>query len=148
MTMFKYKTFELPERIAKVTGTLLSSRLHCATSGSALHGWYLKPTKIKKVVVCKADGVIVGAAVLMKREDKAFRTNIGVYVKRDFRRQGIGTELIRRLSPRNTRTTKLMWNYGIAGSERFYREVASRLPTMQIFYAREKDGRHRHAECS
>jgi len=131
----KFEDIDDAESIAVVAKTILRHRVYLDVY-SAFYDWLHHPGKIKRMSICtNEDDKIVGAALMVWEPDRNYYgCNIGVYVKRTFRHQGIGTRLIKRL-PGKKSNRRLIWSTGIRGSEQFFSRLTRNRKEFNLIFA-------------
>jgi len=115
-----------PEKIARWCKLGLRHRVHFRNDEGMLEEWYGRPEGIKCMAITFFKGEPIGIAVVLKRGWRpcplVAPVNFGVYTKSNYRRQGIGTELVRRC--------ERLLGYPVRGDQwdrqatAFYRSVA------------------------
>jgi GNAT superfamily N-acetyltransferase len=114
------------EKIAKWCELGLEHRVHFRNSEGMLEEWYQNPSNIRAMSITFYKGEPIGIAVVLKRGWRPCSlvapVNVGVYTKSNYRRHGIGTELVRRC--------ERLLGYSVRGdawnpqADAFYRSVA------------------------
>ena len=115
-----------PEKIAKWCELGLENRIHFRNGEGMLEEWYGRPNGIRCMSITFYKGEAIGIAIVLKRGwspcPLVAPVNVGVYTKSNYRRQGIGTELVRRC--------ERLLGYSVRGdawnpqADAFYRSVA------------------------
>jgi GNAT superfamily N-acetyltransferase len=93
-----------------------------------IQDWYLECTRGQEKILAISTAKInktyekyVGVCILLKEVDEEVDTDIGVYVLKDYRRQGIGTELVRLM--KNVSNNYHPWT-GSSEAALFYNKVS------------------------
>lgn len=99
MNVFTTSTRQIA-KIEKWCELGLEHRVHFRNGEGMLEEWYQKPGNIRAMAITFYKGKPIGIAVVLKRGWRpcplVAPVNVGVYTKSNYRRQGIGTELIHR----------------------------------------------------
>jgi GNAT superfamily N-acetyltransferase len=112
LTQLEYIHVNTPEQVREYCEILLDAGMYVPNWG--FQRWFRAPERVTDIFMCLDDGKIIGVGVIIK----AFywKVNNGVLVNHGHRRQGIGTELLRRMS----KEKKLRVGHGISGSDNFF----------------------------
>ncbi len=116
-----------PRTVRAFCQEILKHRLH--RQNGMMADWVCDPESVRCIAVAYNDKKVpVGAALLLKERCRISDTHIGVYVKAQLRRQGIGTLLVKKMlahcgiHTEKQRARIVTWKL-TAQSEGFYESV-------------------------
>ncbi len=98
-----------PERIERWCNEGLQQRVHFRDQGGLMEEWYHCPEHVESMAIATVNNQVIGVAMIIDYYDEGYveeeveyfgDVNIGVYVKYNYRRCGIGKALIRRIRKR------------------------------------------------
>ena len=97
------------------------------TSDGMLKYWYNAPQGVEQIALARIDGQYVGCGLLLKGNYLAEGNeliNIAVFVKKNYRRQKIGTQLIQHIQQHTDREL-ILWSKGFRSD--FFKKATEQL---------------------
>lgn len=96
-----YSTID-PERIKRWCNEGLHQRVHFRDQGGLMEDWYGHPEHVESMAIATVNNHVIGVAMIIDylNDDFGDECNIGVYVKYNYRRYGVGKALVRRIKKR------------------------------------------------
>ena len=99
-SQLKLEKFRTPNRIEKAIRIFRKYHLHLP--GGLMKIWARHKHNIKTFVIVTYKNTPIGAGILNDIAFSTYSINTGIFVKDKYRRQGIGTEILKRLqTPKN-----------------------------------------------
>lgn len=92
-----YLIFSTRSKIKEYSKLALDNNLFFSDRSSYMESVLRKKENIEKISLCQFNGYIIGAAILLKKD----AYDVMVYVKEKYRRRGIGTKLVKKLTNNN-----------------------------------------------
>jgi GNAT superfamily N-acetyltransferase len=99
-------TISCSKGIEQACELLLKERMY--VEGWSFQRWYKEPYEIKRILIARVNGKIVGCGVLRRFDE---RPDNGTYVHPNFRRQGIGTKIFEQMSKERELKPATSWPY-------------------------------------
>jgi hypothetical protein len=94
--------------------------------------WIEYPEDIKRIVICRSNKTPVGAGIIMKDLFMDSVPTVAIYIKVEYRRMGIGTDIMLRLLKNNK--DKVRVACGVKGSQEFFKKCGKSERPIQILY--------------
>lgn len=116
-----FKFIEYKSKVEIAQAVILIKQYHLYVNEWMFSDWIQMPEDITHIVLCLFKDTPIAAGMRMNEE---YSTDSGVFVKKKYRRVGIGTKIVKRLAKKSMECY-LNVTEGIPGSEKFYSGLGS-----------------------
>lgn len=98
--MYNVKSYKSKKYIEKAVKEAMDNKLHFPWRYGCMYYYYKNPDSLKKVTFCRNENKeMIGIAILLKfyGDTDKDENEIMIYVKKSYRRKGIGTKIIKEI---------------------------------------------------